>query len=170
MKEQDISSLRFLKENIEEIVAPLDAAQIEYFGEGSERIQHSLDLVMEELSMVILLLMGVDAGITNEELDLLNDMRHIVLGYDIPELNSENYMELLRKFHAAYPERIFTVDHMPTTVRILLAYDKKHGSSHATNARELFAKFADAIIVTDKDKDFMEWALVENFKEFMRNG
>jgi len=170
MKEQDISSLRFLKENIEEIVAPLDAAQIEYFGEGSERIQNSLNLVMEELSLVVLLLMGVGASITNEELDLLNDMRHIVLGYDIPELNSDNYMELQRQFHAAYPERIFTVDHMPTTVRILLAYDEKHGSNYGIKARELFAKFADAIIVTDENKDFIEWALVENFKEFMMNG
>ena len=170
MKEQDISSLTFLKENIDVIVEPLDAAQIEYFGEGSERIQNSLNLIMEELSMVVLLLMGVDAGVTNEELDLLNDMRHIVLGYDIPELNSDNYMELLRKFHAAYPERIFTVDHMPTTVRILLAYDEKHGSNYEIKARELFAKFADAIIVTDKDKDFVEWAIVENFKEFMRSG
>ena len=170
MKEQDISSLTFLKENIDVIVEPLDAAQIEYFGEGSERIQNSLNLIMEELSMVVLLLMGVDEGITNEELDLLNDMRHIVLGYDIPELNSDNYMELLGKYHAAYPERIFTVDHMPITVRILLAYDEKHGSNYAAKARELFAKFADAIIVTDKVKGFIEWALVENFKEFMRNG
>ena len=132
--------------------------------------QNSLDLVMEELSMVVLLLMGVDNEITNEELNLLNDMRHIVLGYDIPKLNSENYMELLKKYHAAYPDRVITVDHMPTTVRILLAYDEKHGSNYATKARELFAMFADAIIVTDKNKDFIEWVLVENFREFMRNG
>lgn len=168
MSEKDYSSLGFLKNQIEDIVAPLDNAQLEYFGEESERIHDSLELIIEELSMIMLLLMGADSKIEDEELKLLNSMRHIVLGDDVPELTSNDYLELLRKFHTAYPERIFTVDHMPITVRVLMRYDENHGSSYANNARELFAKFADAVIVTDKDKDYVEWLLVENFKEFLR--
>ena len=86
MKEENLSILRSLKQNVEELIPPLEAAQIEIYGEDKERIVDSLDLIMGDLTMVAVMLTNMDSDIAARELELINDMRHVVFGYGIPEL------------------------------------------------------------------------------------
>jgi hypothetical protein len=166
MQDDILSLLRSLKQRIEEITPFLDKAQVEVYGEKKES---SLDLIMGELTMIVLMLTNADSNITPTELKLINDMRHVVYGYGIPELNSNDYLELCKKFLRAHPDNRMTIDHLPISIERLVAYDKIHGTEHANRAKNIFLQFAEALIKSDKDEHHIEQILFLNFKETLNN-
>ena len=165
MKEENLSILRPLKQNVEELIPPLDAAQIEIYGEDKERIVDSLDLIMGDLTMVAVMLTNIDSDIAARELELINDMRHVVFGYGIPELTANNYMELFREFLQLYPDKRLTLDHLPSSIRLLQTYDQGHDTEYAGKAKSLFIQFAEAIVKADQEEDFGESITLANFKD-----
>ena len=167
MQEANLSILRPLKQNIEEIVAPLEAAQLETNAENKENVQSGLDFIMGELTMIVLVLTGTDSDVAPREVELLNDMRHVVYGFDIPELNSSDYLELCREFLRVHPETRMTVDYLPTSVRLLLAYDQAHGTEYAGKARKLFVQFAEALVKADNNEHPVEAIILANFKDIL---
>jgi hypothetical protein len=60
-----------------------------------------------------------------------------------------------------------TVDHFPTTVRLLLAYDRAHGTEYANKARMLFTQFAEAVVKADNNKHPIEAIILANFKDIL---
>lgn len=167
MQEEFLPILRSLKENIEEVIAPLEAAQLDFHGENITNTQNGKDLIMGELTMVVLILTSADGIISPGELTLLNDMRHMVYRFGVPELGSSDYFELSKKFLEQYPKGIFTLDHKPASVRWLLEYDEKNGTEFAEKARTIFNQFAEAIVIADKDKGQIETIVLENFKDVL---
>jgi len=165
MQEENLSILRSLKQNVEELIPPLEAAQKEIYGEDKESMKDSLDLIMGELTMVVVMLTNIDSEISATELELINDMRHVVFGYGIPELTSDNYIGLFREFLQLYPNRRPTLDHVPTSIRLLQTYDQGHDTEYANKAKSLFIQFAEAIVKADKEEDFGESITLENFKD-----
>jgi hypothetical protein len=130
-------------------------------------IQSSVDLVMSELTMIVLLLTGTDDDVAPRELELLNDMRHVVYGDGIPELTSSDYRELCREFLRIYPEKRLTIDHMPSSVRLLIAYDQAHGTQYADKARTLFIQFSEALVKADNNEHPVEAIILANFKDIL---
>ena len=167
MQQENLTILRALKQTIEELIAPIEAGELEFFGEDSPKVKSGLDLIMGELTMVVLLLAENDIKISPGELELLNDMRHVVYGYGIPEIDSNKIWDLQREFLRIYPDRFLTLDHLPLSVRLLDVYDRSHGTQHAAKARMVFTQFADAIIRADKDENIYEKMALENFKEIL---
>lgn len=167
MKEEYLSIIRSLENNVDELISPLDAAQIEFYGENDERIQKSLDLLMGELIMVVLLFSSIDGVVLDRELDLINDMREVVHGNGIPQLTSHDYEELSKKVLNFYSVRRISVDLLPVSVQVLLYYDKKHGTSHGLKAREIFVQFVDAIVAVDDNEHPVEIVILGNFKEIL---
>lgn len=167
MQEESLSILRSLKQNIEELVPPLEAAQKEIYGEDKESIKDSLDLIMGDLTMVVVMLTNIDSDISATELELINEMRHVVLGYGIPELTSEDYIGLFREFLQLYPDKRLTLDHVPSSIRLLQTYDQGHGTEYAGKAKSLFIQFAEAIIKADREEDFGESITLANFKDIL---
>jgi hypothetical protein len=165
MQEENLVILRSLKPNIEEIVPPLEAAHFEVYGQDSQEMKSGLDFLMSELTMTVLLLTGADEEVAESERELLNDMRHVVFGHGIAELNSSDYMDLCREFLRIYPTSLMTVDRIPLSVRLLMQYDKKHGTEYASKARTIFIQFADAIVKADKNEDLVEAIILANFKD-----
>jgi hypothetical protein len=168
MNQENLSILRTLKPNIEELIAPLEAAEVDTYGEESENIESGLDFLISELTMTVLLLTGTDSEVDSRELELLNDMRHVVYGYGIPELNSQDYIELCREFLRLYPNSLITVDRMPLSVRLLLSYDQSHGTNYASKARAIFIQFADAVVKVDENENSIEQIILANFKDTLR--
>jgi hypothetical protein len=167
MREENLSILRPLKQNIEELIAPIEAGEIEFYGEDSHKVQSGLDLLMGELTMVVLLLADPEGTISAAELELLNDMRHVVFGYGIPELNSNEPMELRRQFLRILPDRLLTLDHVPLSVRLLDVYDQSHGTEYANKARLLFVQFSEAMIKADKEEHPIEVAFLGHFRQIL---
>jgi hypothetical protein len=167
MQQENLSLLRALKQNIEELTAPIEAAEIEFYGEDSPTVQNGLDLIMGELTMVVLMLTDQDGTISPNELEFLNAMRHVVHGYGIPELESDDYWELQRQFLRIHPDRLLTLDHLPLSVRLLDIYDRSHGTEYGDKARKLFIQFADALIKIDENETHFERIVLENFKEIL---
>lgn len=167
MQEENLSILRSLKQNIEELIPPLEAAQKEIYGEDKESIKDSLDLITGDLTMVVVMLTNIDSDISATELELINDMRHAVFGHDIPELTSNNYMELFREFLQLYPNKRLTLDHVPSCIRLLQTYDQSHGTEYADKAKSLFIQFAEAIVKADREEDFSESITLANFKDIL---
>lgn len=167
MHEENLQILRSLKQNIEEISVPLDAAQSEFYKENTSRIQGSVDLMMSELTMIVLLLTGTDDDVASRELALLNDMRHVVYGYGISELTSSDYRELCREFLRIYPEKRLTIDHMPSSVQLLLTYDQTHDTEYGNKARTIFDQFAEAIVKSDNNAHPIEAMILANFKDIL---
>jgi hypothetical protein len=167
MQEENQSILRALKPNIEELIVPLDSAQKEVYGEDKESIKDSLDLIMSELTMMMVMLTNIDSDVSPKELELLNDMRHVVLGYGIPELTSNDYLGLFREFLELYPDRRLTLDHVPASIRFLQTHDQSHGTEYAGKAKSLFIQFAEAIVNADHEEDFEESNTLANFKEIL---
>lgn len=90
MKDETLLLLRSLKQTIDEIAPFLDKAQTEVYGKIQES---SMDLVMGELTMVVVMLTNADSNLDSNELKIINDMRHVVYGYGIQELDSNNCVE-----------------------------------------------------------------------------
>lgn len=167
MQEENHSMLGSLKQTIEELIPPLDAAQEESVGEESGDKQPGIDLLMSDLTMMVVLLTNVDSEISARELKLINDMRHVVYGYGIPELTSQDYLGLFREVLKLYPNQRLTLDHVPTSIRLLKTYDQTHGTDHAGKAKGLFIQFAEAIVRADQQEDFAEDLLLSNFKDVL---
>ena len=167
MQEENLSLLRPLKENVEELIPPLEAAQKEIYGEDKEKIIGSLDLIMGDLTMMAVMLTNIDSDIAAKELELINDMRHVVFGYGIPEVTSNSYMELFREFLQLYPNKQLTLDHIPPSIRLLQTYDQGHGTEYAGKAKSLFIQFAEAIVKADREEDFGESITLANFKDIL---
>ena len=167
MQEENLSILRSLKQNIDEITAPLEDAQSEFYKENRNMIQSSVDLVMSELTMIVLLLIGTDDDVAPRELELLNDMRHVVYGDGIPELTSSDYRELCREFLRIYPEKRLTIDHMPSSVRLLLTYDQTRETEYGNKARTIFVQFGEALVKADNNEHPIEAMILANFKDIL---
>src|ERR1700730_14654376 len=88
--------LASLKESIDELVKPLEAAQAEASGNDDNTMQNGLELIMGELTMVTLLLTDVDLNVSTGELDLINEMRRAVYGEQVSVLSSSDYEQLSR--------------------------------------------------------------------------
>jgi len=67
MQEEFLPILRSLKQNIEEIITPLEVAQLDFYGGDSTKVQNGKDLIMGELTMVVLMLTNVDGEISKGE-------------------------------------------------------------------------------------------------------
>lgn len=162
-----IPIIRLLRARIDELAAPLDAAQAEFYGEHTDRVQDSLDLIIGELIMTVLLFSSVDGIVDNRELDLINDMREVVHGHNVPRLASHDYKELCGLILNTYSTKRFSADHVPISVQVLMSYDKKHGSEYAEKARDLFIRFVDAIVEADNNEHPIETVLLGHFKEVL---
>ena len=167
MQEENLSILKSLKQNVEELIPPLEAAQKEIYGEDKESIKDSLDLIMGDLTMVVVMLTNIDSDIAATELKLINDMRHVVFGDSIPELTSNDHMGLFQEFLQLYPSKRLTLDHIPASIRFLQTYDQGHGTEYADKAKSLFIQFAEAIVKADREEDFIESNTLANFKDIL---
>ena len=167
MQEENLPILRSLKQRIEELVPPLEAAQEALAGEESETRQSGIDLIMSDLTMMVVLLTNVDSEISAQELKLINQMRHAVYGYGIPEVTSGDYMGLFREFLKLYPNKQLTLDHVPASIRLLKTYDESHGTDYAGKVKDLFIQIAEAIVRADQQEDFGEDILLTNFKDVL---
>lgn len=167
MQEENLAILRSLKQNAEELIPPLEAAQKEIYGEDKESIKDGLDLIMGELTMVVVMLTNIDSDISPKELELINDMRHVVFGYGIRDLTSDDYLGLFQEFLQLYPNKRLTLDHVPWSIRLLQDYDQSQGTEYAGKAKQLFIQFAEAIVKADSEQDFGESITLANFKEVL---
>ena len=167
MQQENLPILRALKQNIEELIVPIENGEIEFYGEDSARVKSGLDLIMGELTMVVLLLADGDGKVTPSEVELLNDLRHVVYGYGIPEFDADKAWDLQSQFLRLHPDRFLTLDHLPLSVRLLDLYDRSHGTQYAAKARLIFTQFVDAIIHADKEENVFEKMVLENFKEIL---
>ena len=167
MQQENLLILRTLRQNIEDLSPIIEAGEMEFYGEDSPKVQNGLDLIMGELTMVVLMLTDQDGTISPRELELLNDMRHVVQGYGIPTLDSEDYWELQRQFLSIHPDRHLTLDHLPLSVRLLDVYDRSHDTEYAAKARLHFTQFADALIRIDQNETRFEKIVLENFKDIL---
>jgi hypothetical protein len=167
MQEETLSILRSLRQDIESLIPPLEAAQEEILGTEGENRQSGVDLLMSDLTMMVVLLTNVDSKISADELKLINDMRHVVYGYGIHELTSDDYIGLFREFLQLYPNKRLTLDHVPPSIRFLRTYDQKHSTGYASKAKGLFISFAEAIVRADKQENFGEDILLTNFKDVL---
>lgn len=167
MQENDLSFPGPLKQNIDELIPPLDAAQKGIHGEDKESIKDSLDLIMGDLTMMVVILTNIDSEISATELGLINDMRQVVYGTGIPEFTSEDYMGLFQEFLTLYPDKRLTLDHVPASIRLLQSYDQGHDTQFAHKAKSLFIQFAEAIVKADRNEDFEESIALANFKDVL---
>jgi hypothetical protein len=169
MQEETLSLLRSLKQEIEEIIKPLDTSIEEANLEGERYQQNSLDLVMSDLTMMVVILTNTDSNISNDELDLINNIRHAVYGYGIPVLKSNDYVNLFREFLHIYPEKRLTLDHIPISIRLLKNYDQQHKTNYTDKVKNLFIQFAQAIVRADKQEDIKENIILNNFLDSLKS-
>lgn len=162
MEDKKLLLLKSLKSNIEEIIPSLDIAQVEIYGEKRE---DSLEFLTDELIMTVLLLTNADDNLSIQELKFINDMRHVVYGYGIPDLKENDYFELCKRFLSSHNEKRMTIDHLPLCINLLVLYDKKHSTNFADKASVLFIQFAEALINIDKERHHIEEIIFLNFKE-----
>jgi hypothetical protein len=164
MQEENIMILRALKSNMEELTLPIEAAQQEIYGEDQEALRNGLDLIMSDLTMMVVMLTNIDGHVAPTEIELINDIRHVVYGYGIREVTSEDYMDLFREFLRLYPNKRLTLDHVPSSISLLQSYDREHDTNFADKAVSLFVQFGEAIVKADRKEDHGETMLLENFK------
>jgi hypothetical protein len=167
MQEETLSILRSLKGQVEEIAPALQAARAELRAETVEDVPDGTDYLMGELTMLVVMLTGTDSNVAARELEVLNAMRQVVYGQETASLDSNDYLELCREFLRLHPESRMTVDHLPSSIRLLLSYDQEHGTDYASKARTLFAQFGEALVKADNNEHPMEGIILANFKDVL---
>jgi len=167
MQEENLAILRTLKQNIEELIPPIEAAQQEIYAENQEGLQNGLDLIMSDLTMMVVVLTNIDEHVDPAELELINDIRHVVYGYGIQELTSDDYMALFREFLRLYPNKRLSLDHVPPSIRLLQTYDEEYRTEFVGKAVSLFVQFGEAVVKANKIEDHGEAMLLENFKDIL---
>jgi len=140
---------------------------LEISGESAKKAQNGLDLIMSDLTMIALLLTNVDLKVSSDELAVINDIRRSVYGEEVPLLNSSDYEELCREFLHLYPKKRLTIDHLPSSIQHLLAYDQLHGTAYVEKARALFLRFAEAMVSADQNEGSVESIILANFKDIL---
>jgi hypothetical protein len=60
-----------------------------------------------------------------------------------------------------------TVDHLPSSVRLLQVHDQEHGTEFAKKARMLFIQFGEALVKADNNEHPVEAIILANFKELL---
>ena len=163
----NVSLLRSLQESVGDIIEPLRRALLEAHQPNRHEALNAVDLLMGELTMVAMLFASVDVDVTGDELNLLNNVRRAVQGDAALLLDSGSYQELCRRFLSMYPGRILTIDHVPETIKHLVAYDRANGTQYAEHARALFLRFASAIVTADKTEYPTESISLANFKDIL---
>ncbi|MBI4674025.1 MAG: hypothetical protein HY741_20455 [Chloroflexi bacterium] len=156
-----------LRQAIEELVPPLDAAIAELPSERIVRARNGLELIMSELTMLAVILTNVDYRVSAEELAVINDMRRVVYGEESPSFTAQDYKDLCRQYLALYPKGILTLDALPDSIEFLLLYDQAHGTAYAAKARDLFIRFTEEIVRADQNKDSIESIVVLNIKDVL---
>ena len=170
MQEENLAILRALKQNMEELTPPIEAAQQQVYGEDQEVSQNGLDLIMSDLTMMVVMLTNVDGQVAPSEIELINNIRHVVYGHGIRELTADDYMDLFREFLNLYPNKRLTLDHVPSSIKLLQTYDQEHGTTFAKKGIGLFIQFGEAIVHANKEEeDDGEFMLLENFKETLNS-
>lgn len=159
------ATLEPMRQEIQEVVVRLDMALSEASNEP--RVQDGLDLIMGDLTMVALLLTNIDLKVSTEELDLINGIRVAIYGSGAQVLSSQEYEILCKQFLNLYPEKHLTLDTLPRSFNYLLAYDQAHGTEYVEKARNLFIRFAEAIVRADQNVDLVEPLVLSNFKEVL---
>jgi hypothetical protein len=167
MEPTNTAALESLRQATQLLVEPLKLAIAESAVEtGSEPVDAS-DLLVGDLSMVALLLTNVDLQVSAEELALMNGLRQAVYGPGARLLQSSDYEDLCQEFLTLYPQKRLTLDSMPKSIVYLIAYDERHKTAYANQARDLFVRFAEAMLGADQNTDAMESIILLNFKDVL---
>jgi len=163
----DTPLIRSLEETIRELVEPLESVQLQIRDDGAGELPNGLELLMGELTMVVLVLTNADLAVTDEETDILNNFHRAVYGSESFALTSDNYRELCLQFLRIYPDRFLTLDHPPYSVQHLQVYDAENGTEHAEKARAMFLRLANAIVTADGAETSEEMVTLQNFKQIL---
>jgi hypothetical protein len=128
---------------------------------------NGLELIAGELTMIILVFTNADLNITDEETDLLNNFRQAICGDDAFALSSHDYLDMCRRFLRIHPDRRFSIDRKPDSVRCLEIYDHEHATGYAGKAKAVFFEIAKAVVQADGLEEVEETMTLLNFKEIL---
>lgn len=167
MEPTNLEALEALRQDIQLLVKPLQQAIDDSSTDTGGKPADALDLLVGDLSMVALLLTNVDLKVSPEELDLMNGMRRAVYGADVSLLQASDYEELCQEFLKLYPTKRLTLDSMPKSIAYLQIFDAQHGTAYADKGRDLFVRFAEALLNADQNTDAMESIMLLNFKDVL---
>ncbi|HYJ87143.1 MAG TPA: hypothetical protein VEW46_13870 [Pyrinomonadaceae bacterium] len=163
---ESIQLMESLKATIRELVEPIESIQSKT-RDGETGYPNGLELMMGELTMVVLVFTNADLNITDEETGLLNNFRHAICGDDAFALSSHDYVDMCRKFLRIHPNRRLSIDHKPYSVQFLETYDGEHGTQYAEKAKAVFFEVAKAVIQADEREQSKETISLLNFKEIL---
>jgi AAA+ superfamily predicted ATPase len=161
------SRTQSLRDSFRELIIPLRQILREFQEIEEEKLPDAVDLLLGEVTMVALLFMSVDRKVSDEELSFVNDLRRSISGETVELLDSKEYDELCQQFLRLYPKRKMTIDHLPSSVNYLLAYDAKYGTVYAGKARSFLVRFAHSMVKADNVEDWLELNVLTNFKDVL---
>lgn len=166
-RSESIQLIGSLSAIIRELVEPIERVQLGIHDEQSGFVPNGLELIAGELTMVVLVFTNADLNITDEETDLLNNVRHAIRGDDAFALSSHDYLDMCRKFLRIHPDRRLSIDHKPYSVQYLETYDAEHATEYAEKARAVFFQVAKAVVQADEREHSKETITLLNFNEIL---
>lgn len=154
-----------LKETVNELVEPIESIQSQIHDGETGYVPDGLELIVGELTMVVLVFTNADLNITDAEMELLNNFRRAICGDHAFSLTSQAYLDMCRRFLRIHPYRRLSIDHKPYTVQYLQIYDRQHGTENAEKAKAVFFQLAKVVVQVDGIEKPQEMITLLNFKE-----
>jgi hypothetical protein len=164
---ESLQLIESFRNSIREFVEPIEKIQLRIHDEESGYIPNGLDLIVGELTMVLLVFTNADLNVSDEETALLNNFRYAICGDYAFALSSDDYLDMCRKFLSIHPDRRLSIDHKPYSVQFLEAYDAEHSTDFAKRARDVFFQIAKAVVQADEREEFEEMMTLMNFNEIL---
>jgi hypothetical protein len=104
---------------------------------------------------------------TNDEIDILKDLRRAVCGDDAFDVTPRSYLDMCRNFLRIHPNGRLSIDHQPDTVHLLQIYDRQHGTQYSEKAKAIFFQLASSIVQADGLEKPQELMTLGNFKDIL---
>jgi hypothetical protein len=149
------------------LAGPLGQLDESESSKGEINLPNGPELLVGELIMVALLFSSSDNEFAEREISLINEIAQAVKGDDAEEINGTNYVQVLKKFVADYPDIRLTLDNIPLSIHRLKEFDIEYGTTHAEDAKLLFLDFASVIVRADGELREREKMALVNFESVL---
>jgi ATPase family associated with various cellular activities (AAA)/AAA lid domain len=159
--------LRYLKNTIDDLIEPLEQVAWSAWEEG-EDTPDVYSMISLELSSIGQHFANRDGNISSDESAFMEDVHVFFGGESYDNLDDHTLSKIRQEVYLKNPH-LYDILYVPTTVKYLEIYDKRHGAEFAPQAKSMFFRFANAIAKADGSISEKEQIALANYKELLFN-
>ena len=157
--------IRYLQNTIYDLVAPIEEVAWALWEEGDDT-PDGYEIIKTAFWVVSGYFANVDGNISDSEAAFIQDIEVSLGGEDLDSLSNHALRDSWRQTIKDAPQ-IFQEPRVPSPVFYLQMYDERNGTDHATQAKSMFFRFANAVVKSDGNVSHNEQIALSDYKNLL---